>query len=403
MLESVISQGLNIMAARIEVSEKIWSWAIRRSQQPKAELLKNIPQLASWIKGETRPTIRQLENFAKKTYTPFGYLFLNEPPEEDLALPDYRTVDGKRARTSPHLIDTVHEMQRRQEWMRDEMIYEGQDPLGYIGSVALSQSPKAVADDIRSVLQLDFDWASRYRTWENAFVELRQASERAGVLVFLASVVGANTKRPLDPQEFRGFVLVDEYAPVVFVNSRDAKSAQMFTLAHELAHLWIGKSSLFNLKKLQPHSDAVETFCNAVAAEFLVPADRFRVEWKACTSSDKIQAMSKHFRVSPLVIARRALDLELMSLKAFYSFYRKDQSKWLARRANQRKNKNGSAKMVHAIQDLRLGHRFGWAVVCAAREGRLLYRDAYQLTGLRGASFSKYCDRLNERFWNEHP
>lgn len=386
------------MLARVEVSKKIWTWAIRRSQLPKATLLTEIPLLSRWIRGEVHPTVRQLEEFARKTRTPLGYLFLDAPPEEDLGLPDFRTKSAKRPAFSPDLIETVEDMLRRQQWMRADRINDGHDPLPFVNSATIKQTPEILANEIRRELRLNFEWTSQYKSWEKTLLAMRKAIGDIGILVFCASMVRTNTSRMLNPDEFRGFVLIDEYAPVIFVNTNDSPSAQMFTLAHELVHVWVGQSSLVNLSGLQPHRDKVEQFCNAVAAEFLVPTMPFRDRWMlmSTTTARHIEAMSTLFRVSPLVIARRALDLELISQAAFTQFYAREQARW----QKIKENRDG-APVFYQVQDLRLGNQFGWSVVRATKEGRLLYREAYELTGLKRLSFDKYSQRLTERISNE--
>ncbi|MEJ1958794.1 MAG: ImmA/IrrE family metallo-endopeptidase [Nitrosomonadales bacterium] len=138
-------------------------------------------------------------------------------------------------------------MQRRQTWMHDYLVDCGHDPLPFVASANLHASPAAVAQQIRQVIGTSDGWASHHGTWSDALRHLREAIEETGILVAINGVVGNDTHRKLDTEEFRGFVLLDNHAPLIFVNGSDAKSAQMFTLAHELAHLWVGESALFNL------------------------------------------------------------------------------------------------------------------------------------------------------------
>jgi Zn-dependent peptidase ImmA (M78 family) len=209
-------------------------------------------------------------------------------------------------------------------------------------------------------------------------------------MVVVNGIVENNTRRKLDVAEFRGFVLVDDYAPLVFVNGADGKAAQMFTLAHELAHVWLGSSAAFDLRELQPANDRTELACNRVAAEFLVPEAQLRASWPALRrDAEPFQAIARQFKVSSLVGARRALDLQLISKREFLDFYGEYQED--ERRAAAKKPEGGD---FYATQNLRIGRRFAQAVVQAASEGRLLYRDAYQLTGLYGKTFASYAESL---------
>jgi Zn-dependent peptidase ImmA (M78 family) len=329
--------------------------------------------------------------------TPLGYMFLSAPPEEKLPIPDFRAMGDKPiGRPSPNLIETIQTMQRRQTWMRDELIEQGQSELPFIGSLNRNVKIEMAAERIRKTLALPEDWASKHSTWEDALITLRDAAEGMGILVSTSGVVGLNNHRHLDPKEFRGFVLCDAYAPLLFVNGADAKSAQMFTMAHELAHLWLGYDTLFNLIDMQPYDDEREIYCNKIAAEFLIPSKIFITSWPAVSDDlNPYQILARRFKVSPLVVARRALDLELISKTKFFIFYNQYQEEW-----QQKLHKKKTGGNFYTTQNVRLGCRFAYAVVCAALEGRLPYRDAYQLTDLRGDTFEKYAKRLIERMRN---
>lgn len=375
----------------INVNPVLIRWAIERSGRSLDALARYLPRIEQWESGEARPTLRQLETLAKKTWTPLGYFFLTEPPEEKLPVPDFRTArDEPIRRLSPNLIDTLHTMQRRQAWMRDYLVEMGHERLSFIGSAKPSDNIETVAKSIRRVLDLADGWAGQIATWTDALRVLRDAAESAGVLIVINGVVGNDTHRKLDPAEFRGFVLADDYAPLVFINGADARSAQMFTLAHELAHLWIGQGGIFDLPDLQVAGDRQEMFCNRVAAEFLIPAAELKRFWsQARRDKEPFQAIALKFKVSPIVSARRALDLDLISRQEFFDFYRAYETD--ERRKFAKKAKGGD---FYNNQNVRLGKRFARAVMLAAKEGRLLYREAYALTGLQGVTFDKYAREL---------
>jgi len=390
------------MPDTVFVKPELIRWAIERSRLPADEFARDFPKLEEWQSGTRMPTARQLELFANKTMTPLGYFFLDSPPKETLPIPDFRTVgDVPIERPSPNLIETIQVMQRRQAWMREYVMDNGEEPLEFVGSAKNVQNVVSLAARIRDVLGLDVDWAETLATWEEALRTLRRCAERIGILVSTSSVVGLNNHRPLDPQEFRGFVLCDKYAPLIFVNGADSKSAQMFTLAHELVHLWVGQDGLFNLIKMMPHHSAIERFCNQVAAEFLVPGHKLTQRWQEVSSSDRpFHTIARWYKVSPLVAARRALDLNLITKARFFAFYEQDQEDWRRRKAEEKAKKKGGPNF-YDVQDVRLGKTFAYAVVRAAREGKLLYRDAYQLTDLRGATFTQYANLLTQRMKDE--
>jgi Zn-dependent peptidase ImmA (M78 family) len=344
-----------------------------------------------WLEGTVQPTLRQLEDFARATSTPLGLLFLEEAPVEVLPIPHFRTVtDETVERTSPDLLDTIYAMQRRQEWMRQYLIDEGQEPLPFVKSAALDEQPKAIAAKARATLGFAEDWASYQPSWTEALRSLRESMEAAGILVVVNGIVGNNTHRPLNVEEFRGFVLVDQYAPLVFVNGADGKAAQMFTLAHELAHVFLGSSAAFDLRQLMPANDRIERLCNQVAAEFLVPEDLLRKDWRwASTDSQPFQLLARRFKVSAVVVARRALDAGLIDFAAFLSFYREYLADEHLR--SQQVSQGGN---FYATTNLRIGSRFASAVVRAVREGKLMYGEAYELTGLRGKTFQHFASNV---------
>lgn len=377
--------------SRVAVSTNVLRWAVKRSGRSLEDLVSRFRRIREWAAGEVQPTLHQLESLAKATSTPLGFFFLAEPPEERLPIPYFRTLcDEAPERPSTDLLDTVQMMQGRQAWMREFLIAEGQNQMPFVASARVGEPPAALAERMRTALGLEPAWASGHRTWTDALRALREAMDEAGILVVVNGVVGNNTHRPLDPGDFRGFVLVDDFAPLVFVNGADGKAAQMFTLAHELAHVFFGSSAAFDLRQLMPAEDATERACNQVAAEFLIPERLLRQVWPSIPDvPDRFQQMARRFKVSELVVARRALDLGLIERDAFLVFYRSYQT--VERRATSQQPQGGD---FYANQNLRIGHRFATTVVRAAREDKLLYSEAYRLTGLYGKTFEAYAASL---------
>ena len=371
---------------QITLEPEVLRWARGRVGLSQEELAKKIPvspeRVTEW--EETgKISIAQADKLAAKTYTPLGYLYLSEPPEEPLPIRDFRTRgDALPRRPSPNLLDTIYKMQRRQSWMRDDLIEGGSDPLEFVGAYSLTDGHMEVAEAMRAALGLADGWAEERSSWSEALRFLRNRLDEVGVLIVFNGVVGNNNTRKLDPQEFLGFALVDEYAPLVFVNSAYYIAAQIFTLAHEVAHLFVGETGLSSFDNLLPADDETERFCNQVAAEFLVPQAELKAYWPDVRASENpFQGIARKFKVSGIVAARRMLDLELIDWGAFLDFYENNKTQ------GQKRSTNKPSGNFWNTQRWRIGPSFASAVARAAREGRLLYREAYSLTGLKRNTF----------------
>lgn len=375
---------------KVDVNPEVIQWAVHRTKET-GIIEKRFPKLANWISNEEHPTLKQLEQLAKATSTPLGFFFLSEPPKLKLPIPHYRTVDDSHtSQPGPDLLETVQTMERRQAWMRDYLLDMGQEPLPYVGSCHITTNPKEVAKLIRKSLGIDNGWAANCRNWQEALQMLINKAENIGILVVRNGIVGNNTHRKLNVDEFRGFVLADDYVPLIFINGADGKAAQMFTIAHELAHVWFGVSAAFDLSAMQPANEAIERVCNQTAAEFLVPEDELRLEWNGVRKDpERFNVLARHFKVSSIVIARRTLDLALISKDEYFEFY----NALIEIERKQSQDSDGGGDF-YLVQNFRVGRRFAEAVFTSAKEGRLQYNEAYRLTGLKGKAFSQYAKRL---------
>ncbi len=366
----------------LDIKPSLITWAIDRAGLDFHDFISKSPNVQKWINREKTPTVKQLEKFSEQTHIPFGYFFLDTPPEMELTFPFFRTQSGAGTHTSLEVFDTVCTMQRRQEWLKEYILTIGGEPLSFVGKYK-SNSVGVVVESMRDVLNLPENWAMEFSTWQSALDTLTKKVEDSGIIVTFNGVVGNNTRRPIKVDECRGFVLTDEIVPFMFINNADSKSAQMFTIAHELAHIWIGETAGFDFRQLIPADDEVELFCDRVAAEFLVPEGLFNHCW-GNPGLKNINALSRHFKVSELVIARRALDTEKISKSEFFEFY------------NQYINKERETKQSSGGGDFylttrkRISLKFASYINSAVKTGDILHRDAYKLTGLRGDTFYKF-------------
>ena len=265
---------------RVPVNPELLRWARECSGLAQDDLTTRFRKLPEWENGETRPTLKQVEAFARAVHVPFGYLFLAKPPEELVPIPDFRTFGARPVtRPSQNLLDTIYICQARQSWYREFARVTHQPGLGFVGSATVRMPPETVASRMREILDFDLTARRECSTSTEALRLFIRRADDAGVLVMVNGVVMSNTYRRLDPTEFRGFALSDPLAPLIFVNGADTKAAQMFTLAHELAHLWLGDSALSNIGAApRPGFRREEVWCNAVAAELLVPLAALQAE-----------------------------------------------------------------------------------------------------------------------------
>jgi len=337
--------------------------------------------------GSAAPTFAQAQKLARRLRVPFGYLFLRTPPIEPLPVPDFRRVHGAGPREpSVDLRDVLADVLRKRDWYRDYRLNAGDGPLRFVGRFSLHSS---VSDVARHIAQtLDFESVVRPQRNRDDFLKAFVGQvEELEILVMRNGVVRNSTNRPLDPEEFRGFSIADPLAPVIFINNADSKAAQGFTLAHELAHVWIGEGGISDADPTieEEASESIEAFCNEVAAELLLPWRRIADSWKNCTVALEswIGAVSTEFNVSTVMAARQLWARGGMSREEFFSFYETEQAKWTA---NSRQTSGGNFYWNVPIRNSRLLTRLILRSVAASET---LVRDASHLLGVKPANLPK--------------
>ena len=376
--------------SRVAASIPVLCWAAERAGLSDAALEKRFPRWQQWLSGLAQPTLRQLEQLARLTHTPIGYFFLPEPPHLELPVPDLRTLrDAPLAEPSSELLDILYLCQQRQDWFREYALLHGFPRLDFTGSVSIADHPETVAAAMRERFRVQD--AAQVPTWLDALRHLVATIEENGVMVMISSIVGSNSHRRLEVEEFRGFSLADDLAPLIFVNGSDSKSAQMFTLIHELAHVWLGKSGVSDSEIGQVPEQQTEKWCNEVAAEFLVPLARLREVYAAREPlADELQRLARIFKVSTLVVVRRLFDAGIIGQDIFREMYRRE----LERIRALEKKRAGGGDFYRTL-GARTGKLFARALLASAFEGQTLFRDAFRLLGIRKvATFHKAAREL---------
>lgn len=364
----------------VAASIPVLQWAAQRARLSDEKLSARFSKWSQWISGEVQPTLKQLEDFARLTHTALGYFFLPQPPALKLPVPDFRTLrDQALAEPTTNLLDTLYLCQQRQDWYRDHARMHGLPRLDFVASAWLTESPEAVANRLREKLGLSSQARRQMPSWSEALRQLIAKSEEIGILVMVSSVVGSNSHRKLDVGEFRGFALADEIAPLIFLNGADSKAAQMFTLAHELAHVWLGETGVSDTQAGQVPERLIEKWCNQVAAELLMPLAELQVSFNSDESiPNAIQGLAREFKVSTLVALRRLFDAGYLTQAALWQHYRDEQQ-----RLQELKESGSSGGDFYNSLGARTSKRFAKAIVASTLEGLTSFPDAYRMLGVR--------------------
>jgi len=351
--------------------------------------------IAAWETGQQSPPFHRAEKLADKLRVPFGYLFLSKPPKEDFPLPDLRTV-GNVAVSKPSLnfIDVVDDALLKQQWYSEYLEESGAKRVSFVGSYRMSDGVQQVVASVSKVLGINDAARASSRSWQDFLTYIVQAAEQLGVLVMQRGIVGNNTKRRLDVNEFRGFVIADKFAPLVFINARDAKAAKNFTVIHELCHLWIGASGISNpnlRSRSADETNAVERFCNQVAADVLAPRDELLRRWQNRSGiDDNIATLARYFRVSRYVVARQASEANRITFQQYSDYL--DRNPWfLKAAATEGEEKSGNFYNTFGARNSK---RLISGVLTALGQNRITFRGASELLGVKIATLKKVAERF---------
>lgn len=385
-------------AVNVNIQPAIISWALSQTSEEKlgTKLVENIKQ---WLDGTKSPTFNQIEDFSKKSHIPLGYFFLQTPPVEQISLLEYRTLDSiELTNPSRNLIDTIHEMESVQEWMVNYRKEWNYDTISIVGSLKGITDISIIADTIRKDLGLNVEWYKECGNPSEAFNKVRGLLEECGIVVMMNGIVGKNTHRALDVNEFRAFAMVDEWAPLIFINGADSAGGRLFSLFHEVVHLWIGENDLYNDRRYSANGiKPVEVTCNAVAGELMVPKAAFLERWNDNTNDDiheKIKEFARMFRCSGSVIARRALDNKKINQNVYNKVIADAIEAYI--QAKQEKSSGGD---YYRVARSKLDGVFVRALCESVNSGRTSFTEAYRLTNTTSKTFSEVASGLGGVLW----
>lgn len=382
----------------VNIQPAIISWALSQTSEEKLGT-KLVDNIKHWLDGTKSPTFNQIEDFSKKSHIPLGYFFLQTPPIEQISLLEYRTLDSiQLTNPSRNLIDTIHDMEAVQEWMVNYRKEWNYDTISIVGSLKGITDISVIADTIRKDLGLNIEWYKDCRNPSEAFNKVRGLLEECGIVVMMNGIVGKNTHRALDVKEFRAFAMVNEWAPLIFINGADSAGGRLFSLFHELVHLWIGENDLYNDTKYSANGiKPIEVTCNAVAGALMVPKTVFLEKWNNNTNDDiheKIKELARMFRCSSSVIARRALDNKKIDQNVYNMVIADAIEAYI-----QTKQEKSSGGDYYRVARSKLDGVFVRALCESVNSGRTSFTEAYRLTNTTSKTFSEVASGLGGVLW----
>ena len=289
-------------------------------------------------------------------------------------------------------------MENIQEWMKAYRQDLGFDKLPIVGCMKGIQDVDAIVNRIRRDLEFKNTWYENCIDVRAAFNYIRKQLEVCGVVVMMNGIVGKNTHRVLDVDEFRAFAMANDWAPLIFINTADSNSGRLFSILHEAAHIWLGRDDLFNDRQSQISGVSdIEVICNAVAGELIVPKNVFLNKWDMYDIDifKKITELAKYFRCGEIVIARKAIDCK----KIIQNIYNQVTKTAIENYKQMKENKQTSGGNYYNTMGSRLDGCFIRALCESINMGRTTYTEAYRLTNTNRKTFSEVAQRLEGAEW----
>lgn len=375
----------------IKISENVLSWIYDKYADKLGTAYKNF---LLWLNGEKEPTVKQATDLFNKLNLPIRYMFLNNPPKEELKLVEFRTIDSQELVNNPsrELMDVYSNMLEIKDWMVDYLKSNELEPLSFVGCCNGITDKHAIANRIMQEMNMSFNDLNKNSDARNLFNFIRRKCEDIGIIVMMNGIIGSNTHRKLNINEFRAFALVDEYAPLIFINSVDSFNARLFSLLHEIVHIFIGTADLYNLLEYNSFGvSKMEILCNAVAAEILIPDQNIKNEYRKMKDLNKdkysiISELKAAFKGSEYVIIRKLFDNGLITEHDYDELignYKKKYVEYI----NNKKGANGGD--YNKALKTKIDNRLAMALKSSAESGLISYVDVYRMTHTNSSTFDK--------------
>lgn len=353
------------MAKRIHINTNTLLYYIEKSNTPIGLLQENIANFDNFLSGEKLPTYNQIEKISKLIKIPVGLLVLDRTVDINTQRLSFRTLESREiVAMSAELRDTIIEMQEKQFFLQNQI----DENLSINNQILRTANHLILAEHIRHKLDIPINHIPDSKN--DPIRYFRDKISSIGIFVFFNGKIKDNTHRPLNPNEFRGFSLNNSKAPIIFVNQKDSRNAQLFTLIHELVHLFVDNEGISNKDEQSDYSHTgIEALVNRVTAEILVPKLLFERE-----NTLNVEELANKYRVSRHVVARRLLDFGKINKNQYNSMIRSIESEPLPRKRSAGGNYRSNIRF-------RIDKTFFHFVHNAIMQDRISYTEAFRLIG----------------------
>lgn len=321
----------------------------------------------------------KLIKFADILNIPFAFIFLNELPKKEKLLADFR---AEKKEFSNNLQVCIESSKKKQEWFRSYLIRNGYDKFLNNNDF---DSEESLIKEIKKLI--DFDKAKNISKGTR-FIYMKDALEKKNFIVQQSGISQNETKKNIQLDECRGYAIYDEYAPLIFINSKDtSENGKIFTLLHELSHILLKHSGVssydFNIEE--------EYKCNNIAGEILMPLKEFKEQWdKNISAKENVNKISLHFKniASPLAIITKAAINNFIN----YEEYERLKNIYLNKIPKERKSSGGNYYINVIASNSK---NFAVSVIADTLNGYETYKDAINLLDIKSVkSFNNLAKEL---------
>ena len=373
----------------VEVNPNILKWAIGSSGWREEDISKKLKVsqniFSGWLRGETNPTLNQLEDLAKTVKRPLAVFFLSEAPKEKPLPKDYRMLPEKAGKFDKKTILAIRRARRLQKISKELSENLNANLNKLIPTIKQSEDTKKTAEKYREEFKFDAEKQKKFKTPYEVFNYLRDLIEDKNIIVFQISM-------PIE--DARGFTLVDDSTAVIVVNSKDPIEARIFTLMHEFGHVLLNESgvSMPENALFIKNPENVEKWCNNFSSAFLLPEALAKSEF---SQNKDVAKLSRAYKLSKAMLFYNMYRFNFISKQQYDAFI--DKYKPEIQKPKEKSEKKGGFRPTADKQCLsERGQKFVSLVVTNVDKGFITHSDALSYLSIKSKNLDKVMSKAKK-------